>query len=1242
MSNLKTLFGKQSNKVVNSTNMEQVAEDAESTNFVDSAIEDKKRFIPEVDYRDPANFAVYGSAQKYYYDSIKSIWKIYPYDGSLFEQMRWHNSSSDLTNYIFENEYPRNNGYITIGKTYGTTSTSSLSYADTNSTEYIFFKGGPNTYVTASTKKELFDKANKLKVVDNRGSNLELNGYKGATVEFLLQKGNLSGSPKQVIFDLWNNTAVGLGTYGRLKIEIRPGLNEQQNSFYVEVSSGSSGVIDAQLGTNLAVTGSWYHYAITVANINNSLNIQLFQNKILVHDLITGSAIGAVSGAMTAQIGSLLTNAPGSSALRGWGKLSGSIDEFRYWKSKRSDKDISRWWFTQVGGGTNTDEANTELGVYYKFNEGIYDTLNVSQYDTNILDYSGRVSNGTWIGYDVGSRSKESALVLAGITDTETKDPVMYSSHPDVVNLTMRLVSSGSEYDTTNNASIYNSIPEWISDEDEISGEGIKNLTQIMAEFFDNLQLKIDALPGIKDVTYREGKPLPFAKKLLESVGFQAPEIFVNSSILETFLARDENENFVDKIHNVKNAIYENIYNNLIYIYRSKGSEKSIRNLLRCFGIDDELMKINLYADGTKFVFDDRSQYVTERKKYVNFNNVDRFDATVYQMTQSNNQDSFSYIPGNANTNFLGATLEAEAIFPKKFDRGESFFFSTDFVSCSLFGMHQAATNQADLSWQTPDNANIQVYAIRPEEESKHVYFMLTSSLGSMITPLYYNVYDDQKWNFAVKLRHEKYPYSHGVLGSSDGNYILEFYGINAVQDIIQQEFFMTSSVAASVADSYFSANKRIYIGAHRINFNGAVNTGPGVNNEQFSDAKMSSIRFWHSIIPNEIVQLHAKDVLNFGPESPYSNIEPFMASTLNGEFIPQLDTLALHWDFETVTSSNNGSGLLPANSQDAQFVVQDISSGSANELARGYLGGVTGYQFTGRGDYFLRNDFNVVSRESVYSAKRRLPETINSDDLTNILEQDDEIFTRDTVPVNYYFALEKSMYQNISEDMIKWIGTVKDFNNLIGQPKYRYESEYRGLKMLRQMFFRNIANTPDFERFVDFYKWIDDSITNIIQQLIPASMNVSEELSNVVESHILERNKYRHKLPTVEFLGNPPIGAAKTIGELKFNWRTGHAPIPLIQNKNCLWWLTKAERKGVLNSNRSGILSVTTQALNRSFTTVYDFSCSPIVKPTKKERSIGVLRTEIGFNMNQNSYIMITVGQSGSFNVDKIDCSDI
>ena len=90
------------------------------------------------------------------------------------------------------------------------------------------------------------------------------------------------------------------------------------------------------------------------------------------------------------------------------------------------------------------------------------------------------------------------------------------------------------------------------------------------------------------------GKALPFANRLLDSKGFINSEIFANADVLEAVMNRDTDREFSDDLHNIKNLIYQNIYNNLNYIYKSKGTEDSFRNLIRCFGVDEELIKINL------------------------------------------------------------------------------------------------------------------------------------------------------------------------------------------------------------------------------------------------------------------------------------------------------------------------------------------------------------------------------------------------------------------------------------------------------------------------------------------------------------------------------------------------------------------------------------------------------------------------------------------------------------------------
>ena len=1205
---IKKLFGKKSVRLTRPVTEESIGTEIESLEFAEAAIEQKERFVPKIDFEDPANFARYGLAKKYYQDSIDAISKTYPYDGSKKEKLQWHNDSSDLTNYLFEKRYPRTAGFVTLGNNYGSTTNTIDGYDVPQSNEYIYFYGSLNVQEEAQSLKQKFEKSNKYDTEKGRFYNLNLNGEDGATVEFYLHKSDHLGSSKQVVFDLWNSSSYSSSDYGRFRIETRT-----TNEFVVEISSGSSGTTSSTIGQNLDFVGAWHHYAVAFKNSEGQLKLQLFVDGDLNEEKLVGTEIGQVYGSMIGQIGAIITEAPDAiSVPRGAGKLSGSLDEFRYWKTKRTDKEVYLNYFTHVGGGANTDDATTSLGIYYKFNEGIFSPSSISQYDKIVLDYSGRISNGNWIGYSIGSRNTGSGLELSNNTLEEEKDPIVNSKHSDVLSLGQEMQSIADLHDRENSLSIYNSLPGWIVDEDVENGENTKQLTQIMSTFLDDLHVKIQFLPTIKNIEYSDSKPLPFMSRMVEGLGFELEEIFSDLSLLENFSNRSETEEYEEKLYNIKNFIYKNIYNNLLYIYRSKGTEKSFRNLLRCFGIDDELLKLNLYSDGVDFDFEDRFNYKTEKKKFVDFNNVDRFDSTVFQAADPSNSNSTGFITSSLDLMNLGTTMEAEVIFPTKFSKEDSFYFKTEFVSSSLFGIHESE----DGTWKSPDRASVQVFAVKTQEESNDLRFVVSSSYFGINqqSEVFKDVYSNQKWNFALSLRSEKYPQVGEFSGSNSGDYILELYGVNSLQDIKQESFLMTASVGRSLAEGFYEANKMIYVGAHRNNFSGSVVFNSPINGEQFSDTKISSVRFWHSYLDNEIIDLHSKDVNNYGPRSPYGNIESF--TNLNK--ISQLETLALHWDFLTVSASDNGTGI--STFDDGEFIVEDASSGSLDFQGNSQISKFTEFQMTGKGSNFPRNSTQVVQNEYVYSGARRLPEVINNDDMIQILERDDEFFTRETRPVNHYFAIEKSMYQIISYDMLRMFGTVKDFNNLVGKPRSRYESSYRDLIKLREMYFANVQNNPDFEKFAEFYKWIDDSISRIVEQLIPASMNYTSGISNLIESHILERNKYRHKLPTVEFKGEPPLGPAKTINELLYNWKTGHAPLSGLEKDNCEWWLKRSER----SQDRKGIYDANVSALNRKFSTVYNLKTDlmPIVSDKKRETEI--IRNEVGFDLSGANYYEI------------------
>ena len=65
-----------------------------------------------------------------------------------------------------------------------------------------------------------------------------------------------------------------------------------------------------------------------------------------------------------------------------------------------------------------------------------------------------------------------------------------------------------------------------------------------------------------------------------------------------------------------------------------------------------------------------------------------------------------------------------------------------------------------------------------------------------------------------------------------------------------------------------------------------------------------------------------------------------------------------------------------------------------------------------------------------------------------------------------------------------------------------------------------------------------------MLEQLIPASANFAKNLRNVVESHILERNIYKTKFPTMEGMSSDREIAVDISSITFFDWGDYHQPV--------------------------------------------------------------------------------------------------
>jgi len=106
--------------------------------------------------------------------------------------------------------------------------------------------------------------------------------------------------------------------------------------------------------------------------------------------------------------------------------------------------------------------------------------------------------------------------------------------------------------------------------------------------------------------------------------------------------------------------------------------------------------------------------------------------------------------------------------------------------------------------------------------------------------------------------------------------------------------------------------------------------------------------------------------------------------------------------------------------------------------------------------------------------------------------------------------AIEVSAVQALNDDISLIFSSLDYFDNAIGDPELVFSSEYRDLRDMRRVYFNRLDDKVSFIKFFSFFKWFDDSVGDILEELIPTT---SRYLGTnfVIESHALERPKFTY-----------------------------------------------------------------------------------------------------------------------------------
>ncbi len=218
-----------------------------------------------------------------------------------------------------------------------------------------------------------------------------------------------------------------------------------------------------------------------------------------------------------------------------------------------------------------------------------------------------------WPKNDTGSLNwLESYNYLTDSISQNSNSSISYtlksSNLNEVHEYLQNLIIQAKTYDLTNVNRLVNILPRYINN-DANSSEFIKFVNMI-GHYYDNLRLYIKGLSDINshEEHVHDGVSNDLLADLLESRGWKlssskrTAELWQYGSATNN-LGTPEQSGSLPSIsyEQYNHEIWKRIYNNLPYIYKTKGTLTSVRALMNCYGIPSSMLNIKEFGGPSSF-----------------------------------------------------------------------------------------------------------------------------------------------------------------------------------------------------------------------------------------------------------------------------------------------------------------------------------------------------------------------------------------------------------------------------------------------------------------------------------------------------------------------------------------------------------------------------------------------------------------------------------------------------------------
>ena len=274
----------------------------------------------------------------------------------------------------------------------------------------------------------------------------------------------------------------------------------------------------------------------------------------------------------------------------------------------------------------------------------------------------------------------------------------------------------------------------------------------------------------------------------------------------------------------------------------------------------------------------------------------------------------------------------------------------------------------------------------------------------------------------------------------------------------------------------------------------------------------LSSLRFYSKGLSEKETITHARNFKSVGVEDPATN-------------------------FSFVTNKSGSFERLRFDVSLDQQVTQSDSSGN-----------MTGFDFSQNGLTFAgsgfvaskriivpeRFDFEVLSSNFQSGENPNKVRVRSYKDIETARNYGVAVAPLHTIPQNEEpkddkrVSIDISVAQGLNEDIMNIFATLDALDNILGSPEMVFSQDYPALRNIRRIYFNRLTEKVNFLSFFDFFKFFDDTIGDLLEQMLPSDSRFLGS-SYVIESHALERPKFAYKYYDM-YLGESDRGGKSVI----------------------------------------------------------------------------------------------------------------